>query len=356
MPTRQASTLLESFRVNEVLFSKTNNYVANLSLLQVGDGDLPPFEFPALKRDAQTFGDAAAFLAQAEALTPAPSGPLQIYAIDADSAEGHSLNWLNVTEKKRNGQRRSCHEWYLCLEDTGLWLTFEHGKYGYRREPFQHWSEAVARLSELLSGDCTWHQFGDAQSQNTMLGKGQFYWREPRTRADVPVDNFVFRGDGGYELKVEGVSHRCSFSVKGPDGLNAHEWYDDYAGALLRMADVLESRFPHSELGLISNPGQYKEEEARRPQPGTPLQAVLTGHFVVKSIYMYEDVLPAPVLVYKTGEGKTATLEAGAAGWQVSTGHVRHRAAKRQLLPCSLPCALRIWADVLKGAIVPAEA
>lgn len=92
MPSRPVRLPLESFRVNEVLFSKTNDYVANLALLQVGDSTLPHFQFPASDRDAKTFADVAAFLAQAESVMPAFPTHIQLFALESDSEERHALN------------------------------------------------------------------------------------------------------------------------------------------------------------------------------------------------------------------------------------------------------------------------
>ena len=332
--------------VGEVTFAKVDNYIRSLENLLVGD---VPLAAPSSRSecDAAFFMAVAAALRLVETQLSEPLQGLPIQAVCDEGPTGHPLNWLNVTERKKDEERRQCHEWCLTLEDDGsVRVTYEHGKFGYRREAFDRWSAAFDRMGELLAGTCTWDRFGDDESQRTMLGKGQFYWQDPKTEEPVPVDNFVFAGASGVELTLAGVSHRCALSFKENAESGCSEWFDDYAQGLLRMADILDGRVLFTEFGKEPNPRQHSLASCT----GAPADAPWAGQFVVKSIYTYGDELVAPVLTYITGEGAQAQLITAESGWvvRICDGQKPWRARRfEEQNACE---ALRTLADVLTGA------
>jgi hypothetical protein len=332
--------------VGEVSFAKTDNFIRGLVELQIGATAPRKLSLQSSECGAGYFQEVAgALLAKEQASTELPLA-LPVSALCDESSDLHPLNWLNVTERKKNDEQRQCHEWYVCLEDGEVSLTFEHGQYGYRRETFELWSAAFFRLAKLLAGTCSWHQFGDEQSQNTMLGKGQFYWQEPTTKEAVPVDNFIFTTPDGWELRIEGVSHRSVLSLSLGE-FSRSEWFDDYSGALLRMAAIVEGTLPYEDFG------QRDEDDADLPadatQPGNTW--ALSGRFVVRSIYTYGDEHPAPVLTYMTREMVQAQLATSNEAWVVQLCDA-HRPWKSRRIPVNhAHNALRILAYVLKGTM-----
>lgn len=336
--------------VGEVSFAKADNFIRSLSALQIGDAAPLPIPLFDSKGDAHFFAAVAAAVAQAESRSPGPSQTLPLLALCDEGPGAHPLNWLNVTERKKDEERRQCHEWYVTIEDDGsIRITYEHGKFGYRREAFDLWSTAFARLAELMAGTCTWHQFGDDESRHTMLGKGQFYWQEPQTQELVPVDNFVFAIPGGPELTLAGVSHRAALTFAYSEDVQSSEWFDDYAQALLRMADVMDGLVAFGEFGKAPNPALHVNATGKGSAADAPWAA--TGRFIVKSIYHYNDVLPAPVLTYMTGEMARAQLSTADDAWTVRVRDVHQPWRTRKLPPAKASESLRILAGVLNGTL-----
>lgn len=333
--------------VGEVSFAKADNCIRSLSALRIGDDAPLPIPLFESKADSQFFAAVAAAIAQVEKQFHVLSQALPLLALCEEGPEGHPLNWLNVTERKQDEERRQCHEWYVTLEDDGsIRITYEHGQFGYRREDFDRWSAAFAKLAELMAGSCTWNQFGDDESRHTMLGKGQFYWQEPQTQELVPVDNFVFAIPGGPELTLAGVSHRAALTFAYSEDVQSSEWFDDYAQALLRMADVMDGRVAFGEFGKAPNPALYVNATGKGSAADAPWAAA--GRFIVKSIYHYNDVLPAPVLTYMTGEMAQAQLSTADDAWTVRVRDVQQPWRMRKVPPAE---SLRILAGVLNGTL-----
>lgn len=330
--------------IGEVSFSKTDGFIRSLVSLQIGN-DMLVREAPRYSLgDSAFFATIATALADTERQCSGPLPELPLRAICDESPAGHPLNWLNVSERKRSDEPRQSHEWYVTLEDEGVRITFEHGKFGYRRESFDRWSAAFARLAELMAGTVTWLDFGDEESRNTMLGKGQFYWQDPLTRAPVPVDNFVFRTSNGWELKVAGVSHRSVLSLSSANYAR-FEWFDDYAAALLRMADLLEGSTAIGDFGAPAG-AEDAVEDLSGPGPDSG-----TGGFVVKCIHEYDDVLDAPVLTYTTGEGAQVQLTTDRVDWAVQLRDAQGNWHRRQFAAGQRSEALRSLAGALKGTL-----
>ena len=344
MPHSQNKRAHEAFAVGEVLFANASGFLEELATLEVGKTAHLSFDFHASKRSAEVFGDAAAFMALAAGANAEKYPHLPLFATGLESSVRHPLEWFSVTEKTANASTSVSHKWYLYPEKGNtLSLTFVHGLYGHRHEPVANWAAGFLRLSELIGGYVTWHQFGDAHSRNTLLGKGQFYWREPAADAEIPVDNFVFNSTCGYEFTVAGVSHRCALSVEGPQGIDGCEWHDDYAKGLARLADVLEGSISPSSIGEAT-----KSCAAGTTGPG-PGARPMSGRFFVKSVYAQGDVLPAPALTYRTKEGDSVTLRAVDIGWSVSTNRGPVFARLLQFPESGLPGALRAVSALLNG-------
>jgi hypothetical protein len=342
--------------VGEVSFAKADNFIRSLTALQIGKDAPLSILLRADQGDAAFYAAAAAALAIAESRSAAPLRELPLLALCDEGPEGHPLNWLNVTERKKDEERRQCHEWYLTLEENGkVHLTFEHGKFGYRKEPFASWSAAFSRLAELLAGTCTWHHFGDHDSRHTMLGKGQFYWQAPRTAELVPVDNFVYALAGRLELTLAGVSHRSVLTfVQDPKFVadsESSKWFDDYAQGLLRMADILDGVVTFTEFDQETPP--LLKAASTLEDEFDPLANALwapAGQFVVKSIYLHGDEHLAPVLTYMTGEKAQVQLLTADDAWTVRVCDAEHPWRERKFEPANASDALRTLADVLTGA------
>lgn len=339
-------------------FAKMDDYLAELAALDVGAGK-GVFAVPGERVDAAVLGQLAQALVRAEeqwSAAPAnvgmPAWRLPLFALGAEPGVAHPLTWLNLSERKQSRDVRACHEWYLCLEDDGLWLTFEHGQFGYRRERQASWSKSFARLSDLLAGVCTWHQFGDLESRRTLLGKGQFYWRDPANGRRVPVDNFVFELANGCQFTIAGMSHRAVLSAQMPNAFDGFEWYDDYAQALLRLADLLEGAVAPEQVGQLGSPDSYAAVAAQRTSTSQWTAALSPqGRFIVKCIYAQNDVHAAPVLVYLTKEGRQAVLATNATTWTVRLNNPRRQWRERQFELTRAPDALRTLAQVLTGTL-----
>jgi hypothetical protein len=223
----------------------------------------------------------------------------------------------------------------LTLGSSGLALDFDHGKFGYRHESIGQWSSAFKRLSELLAGTVTWHEFGDEKSRNALLGKGQFYWTNPESNAYVPVDNFVFVTDAGHEATLAGVGGRTVISVQLADGLNTHEWLDNHGDGLNRLADLLENT-------LVTNAPTNE---------GALSAAPVEGHFVVKCIFKRDDVLLAPILTFLTKEGHFVALETATREWTLRAFDGVSRTKVQVFKATTKYTALRVLADLLSGAV-----
>jgi len=344
--------------VAEAAFSKTDEYIATLHALEFG---IERLALPAsgerisaleLEEAAQAVSRAEKLFQASAAGAEAPLWHFSIAALGPESTELHPLTWLNLTERKTEHDKRANHEWYLTKEDDGLWLTFEHGKFGYRRERQGSWSGAFYRLAALLAGRVTWHRFGDTQSRRTLLGKGQFYWQATAPEQLIPVDNFVFAMPAGHELCIEGVSHRCVLSLSKSGQSQRFEWHDDYARGLTQMADLIEGSVDVKDFGHLSDDGESPSTEDDSMAVICDLPALARqGKFVVKSIHASNDVHDAPILVYQTREGRQAELATDAARWVVSATGPRGQERSRSFDALDAPDALRLLARVLNGAV-----
>ena len=337
--------------IGEACFSKVTDYIDTLAALEIGPSPSTRLKFVSRKSGAEAFTRAAETCKQYEDMQLEVPLELPIAATGDDPAMRHPLNWLNITECKRTDEKRSGHEWYICLDDGVLTLTFEHGKFGYRKETCLTWSAAFARLAELMAGTCSWQEFGDSESRNTLLGKGQFYWSKPGTREHVPVDNFVFIDANQRQLTIAGVSHRCALSLNAGEHDDS-EWYDDYAEALLRVADILDDRVALDEFGKAGAPNKHKNAGGVLASGISTSTWLSHGQFVVKSIYSYEDVLRAPLLVYKTYEGAQVELDTTLPDWTLRVSNLR-QAWKTLRFPDGVTSdALRVLAHVLNGSLL----
>lgn len=330
----------------EVYFAKVDDYIRSLTVLQIGDAAPVALGLVRSRGNAQFFETAAASIREAEGLSSEPLLALPLVAICDEGPGGHPLNWLNLTERKKDEERRQCHEWYLTLEEDGtVQITFEHGKFGYRHESFDRWSAAFSRMAELLAGTYTWQEFGDVESKRTMLGKGQFYWQAPHTEEQVPVDNFVFASAHGPEITLAGVSHRCALHFMENTESGSSEWFDDYAQGLLRLADILDGCVAFVDFGKQPNPATHANAGGK----GAPADGPWAGQFVVKSIFNYGDEHLAPVLTYVTGEMAQAQLITAESGWTVRVCDAHHPWRERKFEEQLATEALRTLAEVLMG-------
>lgn len=339
----------------EISFAKSDDYIATLHSLEFGLGDATSLNFREGWGDATVFAYAAKTLEAAEVAQAWISGHgqlLPLFAAGDNSAIRHPLNWLNLSERKTSEEERQCHDIYLTLEGEHLQLTFNHGKFGYRHERHMKWSSTFARLAQLLAGECTWQQFGDPESQNTMLGKGQFYWQDQKSLELVPVDNFVYRVADLLDIRLAGVGHRCSLDVARTGYESGHEWYADYSEGLLRMADIFADVVDLDKFGADAAPEQHSSTKPdKAPEKGVaPLSA--RGQFFVECIYASQDVWAAPVLVYKTAEGKKATLQVKDAEWHVRLCDEHGQWKERSFARSAAPDALRTLARVLNGTLL----
>lgn len=336
----------------EISFAKADDYIDILHSLEVCIGRGAPLRFPKGRGDAASFAEASKALANVEAAHAWIEGLLPLVAVGRDKTARHSLNWLNVAERKTSDEERHCHDLYVIVEGDYLQLTFNHGKFGYRREQHSKWSSAFARLAQLLAGECTWHQFGDLESQRTMLGKGQFYWQDQKRMELLPVDNFVFRVADVLEIRLSGVGHRCALNVELAGREDGHEWYADYAEGLLRMADIFAGVVDLEKFGEDSDPELHANTKPNRaPEAGVPPLSA-RGQFYVETIYEHRDVWAAPVLVYKTAEGKQALLHVTETAWLVRLGDEHEKWKERRFTAATAPDALRTLSRALTGALL----
>lgn len=368
MPSASTPSLHPSRFSGEVYFAKSDDYIRGLTSLQIGSPSQATIELRDTVGDAQLFEALAAAAQQAELSSAEPLLALPLLAFCDEGPEGHRLNWLNLTERKTAQERRKssarfprCHEWYVTLEDDNtVRVTFEHGEFGYRRETFDRWSAAFARMSQLLAGRISWRQFGDPESRRTLLGKGQFYWQEPKARELVPVDNFVFVTQANDEITIAGVSHRCAITLHRGDE-SASEWHDDYALGLHRIADLLEQNTSVADFGMRKDnleaymASECSLEGGKSPAPAPPreIQSTGRGRCVVKSIYRSGDVWEAPVLVYATAEGAKVQLEHSDDGWTVRCRPLASAPSHRTFPEHKAPEALRALAQALQGDKFP---
>lgn len=339
----------------EITFAKSDGYISPLHILEACNGGEVSIRFPNGWGDAGAFRHLAAELEVAETAQAWVGGHgmrLALVAAGENNTNWHSLDWLNLSERKTSDEQRQCHDIYLTVDGEHLQLTFNHGKFGYRHERHSKWSTAFARLAQLLAGECTWKQFGDPESQNTMLGKGQFYWQDQKSLELVPVDNFVFRVADLLDIRLAGVGHRCSLDVERTGYESGHEWYADYSEGILRMADIFADVVDLENFGTDPAPEQHANTRAdKAPETGVaPLSA--RGHFYVESIYASADVWLAPVLVYKTAEGLKATLQVKGSDWHVRLCDEHGQWKERSFARSAAPDALRVLARVLNGTLL----
>lgn len=342
----------------EVSFATPNNRMDGLYVLALSGSGLELATFAGAAGTAGIFRIAAAAVSavERERAASSPSALLSLTAANEDGSVQCPLDWLNVTERqpwRSTGMRRN-HEFYLVLENDSLVLTFEHGQFGYRSEPHSTWSSAFNRLADVLAGDCTWHQFGDRESQVTMLGKGQFYWRSQGVAIKgedlIPVDNFVYRVADELDVRLSGTGHQCVLSVKPAGCEGAIEWFSDYAEGLLRMADILDGSAAIPEFGKEAHPNLYANiKSGKLPVANVDVPPIAKGAFFVESILESGDIWPASALLYKTAEGRQAGLVVTPDTWAVTlcepTGPGRERA-----IPLGRAAeALRVLSEVLKG-------
>lgn len=260
------------------------------------------------------------------------------------------FSWMCLSGKGNFSKGVQGHEWHLWVHDGQLALSFEHGAYGERRERPSTLADAFVRLAQLVQGSVTWRQFGDLESRRTLLEKGQFYWQDPKSGEDVPVDNFVFRTADGFELRQSGVSHRAVLGLAQAGQRGGHEWFDDHAEALRRLADILSGRVDLTLFGSRASPGRYEQAPGRLPEAVKPCR-LAQGQFFVESIYQSQDVHPAPVLTFRTGEGVEARLQVAADVWRVRGRKPRQAWRIARFAPGKAHQALELWAQVLQNGL-----
>lgn len=335
----------------EVSFAKEDDYIRSLVEIHVDSSTTLKMQ----AGDAASFAAAATVFADVEAARGLAAGRdaglLLLTAVCEESTAQHRLDWLNVTERKQSFDPRSCHELYIVKEGEEVVVTFEHGEFGYRRERHTKWSTAFARVAQVMAGDCSWTQFGDIESRNTMLGKGQFYWEDQQTKQLVPVDNFVFRVPDTLDIRLSGVSHRCALDVEQAGYENQGEWYADYSEGLRRIADIFDGAVDMAKFGEGPDPELCANAPGKRAPrvEGTPLAS--RGRFFVETIYRAADVHAAPVLVYQTAEGKRASLHTTPTHWHVKLSDGAEALRTRTYPTDEAGRALRTLADVLKGTL-----
>ena len=345
----------------EVFFSNSLGFMAAPGSLHV-EKEALPITFPR-SGSAETFAGLATALKSAESGAQAYSGgslkprallPLVAREEGQNAGPGHPLSWLCIEERKPPTVKRRCHTWYLTLKGEGIELSFEHGELGSRMEHTDRWSSAFLRLSELLSGACSWQDFGDTESRNTLLGKGQFFWQAPASVELVPVDNFVFVLTGGRALALHGMgSSSCVLVFASPEKPSRWEQYENYAEGLLRMADLLEGAVALDVFGRDARPGLYLNATGRQESPALGAPALASqGQFCVRSIYRDCDELPAPVLAYRTREGFRLDLVTPPGGCQVQLSDAQRPARVRSYPAEGLPDAVRDLARGLRGTLL----
>lgn len=249
-----------------------------------------------------------------------------------DKGVEYPFSWLYLYEDKSMKERRQAHEWMFGMEKQKLKMCFEHGSHGYRENTWYHPDAALLCLSKVLSRKVLWSHFGSDQSKRTLLGKGQFYWQDPLSGEDVPVDNFVYVTPTGGEVTLAGSGGRAVLSVETPQ-VDASEWYPDYSEALKRMADVLAGQVDLSKFGKETGEElTYATAPGRQVQP-IPADALMhEGKFVVKSIYASNDVHDAPSIVFKTRQDEQVNLRTDSPAWEIRFGkphnyHATHSTA-----------------------------
>lgn len=280
--------------------------------------------------------------------SPGFSAKIPVRLIDEDG-NTYPLSCIYFYERIGFKENRSQHEWILWADDKGLHLSFEHGKFGRRVEHFNTLSAALYRLAGVLAKRVPWRSFGDERSRHGLLHKGQFYWQDPRTGSDVPVDNFVFVSADGRQLRLSGVSGEAVLEYTASDEQSAHEWFDDYSEALRRMADIQAGLVDLGHFGQDARPSTHAQAAGKRTRPVTE-DVIPSGTFVVRSIYQSGDEHAAPALIFKTAEGRWARLLTGDTRWVVqistATGGRGHHCA-----PTHRADAMRLLAAVLEGSM-----
>lgn len=250
----------------------------------------------------------------------------------AENDAAAPLRWLSVSDAACSN------EWGLYLREDAnpeVIVWFSHETWGYRFESYIRPSEALLRLAHLLSGSLNWLSFGCEASRQSLLQKGQFYWKALSDQRLIPIDNFVFVTTDGLEIRLAGAAGRAVVSVAHTDAAGTFQWVEDYAEGLQLMA------------ALIARSRSLEDFSLTLPSTEPPLQ----GIFVVKSIYERQDVLAAPVLVFGTTLGQRVTLRTAEPEWEVTyEGPTASGNTVRLATQQEPAAALRYIAALLSGA------
>jgi len=287
--------------------------------------------------------------------TASPAAPgfsehIPVRLIDEEGKD-YPFSCIYLYERLGFKEKRPQHEWFFWVDEKGLHLSFEHGKLGRRVEHFNTLSAALYRLAGVLAKRVPWRSFGDQRSRHGLLHKGQFYWQDAQTGEDVPVDNFIFLADDGRQLRLSGVSGEAVLEHTWPDETRAHEWFDDYAEALQRMADIHAGLVEMTQFGQDGRPGTYDLAAGKRLRPIPEDAGMGNGKFVVRSIYRSKDEHAAPALIFKTAEGRWARLLTGDERWTVQFNPTVSSQRGLHCSPAKRPDALRLLSAVLDGSV-----
>jgi hypothetical protein len=325
-------------------FALVTRYIRRLDHVALEEqGRLPAlvFAFPLERAVRPTLLDLAKEVERRESL---PGGP-KLWLI-SDEGDRAPMDWFSASERTvQSGESRQVHEWGVIHEQgVGYWVSFEHGKFGRRHECHQKLSTALHRLYELVQGLVDWHSFGDEESRRTLLGKGQFYWRDQSAEDWIPVDNFIYKVAGD-EVTLAGVGGDSVLSLKDRHGKSDREWYNDYAHGLMRMADLVAGQVSRKSVGRTIKPRTYVPADPNAADS----TAWPTGKFVVRSIYESGDEHAADVLAFITAEGFEVHLRSGAQGWTLYTVAPQHAEAFQNFPVGKEADALRAMASALRG-------
>lgn len=343
------------YALKEVEFVKEPEYtIGQLVAIEVQNGASIRWSPDSLEHGITSLLELAKSIRHLET-TASPSAPgfsehIPVRLIDEEGKE-YPFSCLYFYERLGFKEKRPQHEWLFWVDEKGLHLSFEHGKFGRRVEHFNTLSAGLYRLAGVLAKRVPWRSFGDHRSRHGLLHKGQFYWQDALTGEDVPVDNFIFVADDGRQLRLSGVSGEAVLEHTWPDESRAHEWFDDYGEALQRMADVQAGMVDMTQFGLEARPGTYVLAAGKRSRPAPDDGGMGHGKFVVRSIYRSEDEHAAPALIFKTAEGRWARLLTGDARWTVQFNPTVSSQRGIQCSPAVKPDALRLLGSVLDGSV-----
>jgi hypothetical protein len=343
------------YALKEVEFVKEPEYtIGQLAAIEVQNGASVRWSPNSLEHGGASLLELAKTIRHLET-TASPSSPgfaehIPVRLIDEEGND-YPFSCIYFYESLGFKENRPQHEWLFWVDEKGLHLSFEHGKLGRRVEHFNTLSTALYRLAGVLAKRVSWRSFGDQRSRNGLLHKGQFYWQDTQTGEDVPVDNFIFVADDGRQLRLSGVSGEAVLEHTRPDETRAHEWFDDYAEALQRMADVQAGLVDMAQFGQDGRPGTYTQAPGKRLRPIADDTGMGNGKFVVRSIYRSKDEHAAPALIFKTAEGRWVRLLTGDARWTIQFNPTVSSHRGVQCTPAGHPDALRLLGAVLDGSL-----